>query len=84
MPTLSPGPLKSHGDGVGREVARAGWPELLAVLLVAGGGAGAVLANSSLGAIIAFVGLSLALRRYLDGAQRQPDAAQDDQDPYWW
>jgi hypothetical protein len=82
VPALSSGPLKSHDQSIGREVARAGWPELMAVLLVAGGGAGVVLANSSVGAIIAFASLSLTLRRYLDGAQRQPDTAQDDQDPY--
>jgi hypothetical protein len=65
------------------ELAQAGWPEVIAIVLVVAGGLGVFLAGSSVGAIVAFAGFTLAFRRYLDGVRGEPPDTDEDHDWYW-
>jgi len=79
------GPSRAPFEGPGRsaEPALAGWPEVVAIILIAAGGLGVLLAGSSMGAIVAFGGFTLAFRRYLDGVRREPAGDEEDHDWYW-
>jgi hypothetical protein len=79
------GPSRTPSDGPNRRAqpALAGWPEVVAIILIAGGGLGVLLGGSSVGAIVAFAGFTLAFRRYLDGVRREPARDEEDHDWYW-